>query len=89
MPLQVFECPEHGEFQITLKFSDHVPRFKLCPAMVKYHGLHDKTNNRGCNTQSQCSTHKCNWRSKHIIKPVAGVIVEGGTGGGKDMHLVR
>ena len=33
--------------------------------------------------------YPCGNDSLHIIKPIAAAIVQGGTGGGKDMHLKR
>jgi len=31
----------------------------------------------------------CGRISQHVLKPIATAIVQGGTGGGKDMHLPR
>ncbi len=75
MPLQIYFCPAHDEFQITIKFSDDVPITMSCPRIIC----------GGKRDGKKCPYNKC----KHIIKPIAGIIVEGGTGGGKDMHLVR
>ena len=90
MPLQVFECPEHGEFQTTLKFSEEVPKWKKCRRVLEHHGeeCDDERSNNPL-LLLECKFYECGLRSKHVIKPIACAIVEGGTGGGKDMHLVR
>ncbi len=34
MPLQVFECPRHGEFDVLLRFSQDVPQEANCPEVT-------------------------------------------------------
>jgi len=78
MPLQVYLCPNHGEFEIFMQFKDEIKDEVSCPKTIEavLSGYPRKI-------------PICSKPSKHIIKPIACAIVEGGTGGGKDMHLVR
>ena len=64
MPIQVYECPEHGEFELTLKFSDDVLTELPCPS----------------SPEPWSQTTACGLPSRHVIKPIAAAIVEGGTG---------
>ena len=34
MPRQIFRCPDHGEFEVTLLFMDDVPKRTFCQAWV-------------------------------------------------------
>ncbi len=88
MPLQVYECPDHGDFEITLKFSDKIPKYKLCSHVIEYcnPAWHKGTDH--CDSDS-CASYPCGNRSPHVTRPIAAAIVAGGTGGGKDMHLKR
>lgn len=31
MPIQVYECPMHGRFEVTVSFKDDVPSAQPCP----------------------------------------------------------
>ncbi len=88
MPLQVYECPTHGDFEITIKFSDKISKRKQCPVQVEYcnPGGHPGSD---YHDQPGCGHYQCKVWSPHVARPIAAAIVEGGTGGGKDMHLKR
>ncbi len=32
MPIQTYRCPEHGEFEVRLPFTEPVPPYQACPA---------------------------------------------------------
>ena len=51
MPIYVYECYDHGDFEITLKFSDKIPKRKQCPAQIKYCNPVDHNSNRSNDTQ--------------------------------------
>jgi ssDNA-binding Zn-finger/Zn-ribbon topoisomerase 1 len=35
MPIQVYSCPEHGEFELRLSFKDDVQTAGICPTCGK------------------------------------------------------
>jgi len=69
MPIQVYSCPIHGEFDVFMSFSDEIPELKPCPIV-------DPKDN-------------CGKRSVHVIKPPAGIVVQGGTGAGRGHTQAR
>jgi hypothetical protein len=79
MPIQVYKCEEHGEFNVIQKIEDLVWITKPCPVYVR------KKNPSTGGLELVC----CDKISRHVIEPLSGVIVKGGTGGGKDMHRKR
>src|SRR3990167_7127980 len=74
MPIQVFRCPKHGEFDIRMSFNQDVPQTYPC-------------------TSSWCGDKECfdpcGRPSQHIIKPPAGIVVQGGTGAGRGHTQAR
>jgi hypothetical protein len=62
--IYVYECPDHGRFEVPLKFGGDVPTSMPCPV--------------GPEPFSQSTV--CGAESKRIILPPAGVHVQGGTG---------
>lgn len=70
MPIQVYRCSEHGEFDVRLSFSDGVPDEYECPYTIE---TYDK------NREFYLGVVKCGKKGVHVIKPPAGVIIEGGT----------
>ncbi|KKK65148.1 hypothetical protein LCGC14_2977070 [marine sediment metagenome] len=75
MPIQVYKCPKHGEWELFMAFKDDVKPTNKCPHSLPQAG--------------QRFPQFCLRISKHILKPIAAAIVSGGTGAGKDMHLKR
>jgi len=73
MPIQTYLCHDHGEFEIFQAFADEVMQVYRCP-----HPVHPVGRRVTCGRDSQ-----------YVLKPIAAAIVQGGTGGGKDMHLPR
>ena len=67
MPTQIYECPEHGEFDVHLSFKDRIPGTWSCP--------------NKCPFDDPCAD-VCGVDSKHVLKPPAAIIVSGGTGAG-------
>jgi hypothetical protein len=63
-PVQVYLCPVHGEFEVKVPFSEDVPSELPCA--------------RSPEPWSQ--TTACGLPSRHVLKPIAAAIVEGGTG---------
>ncbi len=84
MPTYTYKCPVHGELDVPMiSYPDEVPKTAPCPVML-YEG------DEGDDGEIQPETEVlCNEDSEYVIKPIAAAIVEGGTGGGKDMHLKR
>ena len=39
MPIQVYRCPEHGEFELTVSFKADVPEVMRCPVDVEADGV--------------------------------------------------
>lgn len=76
MPIQVYLCPDHGDWELFTAFKDNVRQAQKCP----YQSPPKAGNRYGV---------FCLKISKHIVAPIAAAIVKGGTGGGKDMHLPR
>ncbi len=74
--IYVYECLIHKRFEIPLRFGSDIPTTWPCPAQNV-----DEVNYENLGV--------CGEDSRRIIMPPSGVIVKGGTGGGKDMHLVR
>lgn len=72
MPIQIYRCPVHGEFELRLSFKDEIPGEAQCP--VAAHDDCKRTPPSGCH---------CNEPSPHVLKPPAAIIVEGGTGAGQ------
>ncbi len=75
MPIHVYLCPEHGEWELFAAFKDDLRKTQKCP--------HSMSQGRKRFPQF------CMQVSEYILKPIAAAIVRGGTGGGKDMHLPR
>lgn len=75
MPIQVYSCPKHGEWELFTAFKDDVRQTQKCPHRLP----------KGDSAYEVF----CAQISQHILKPIAAAIVQGGTGGGKDMHLKR
>ena len=48
MPRQVYRCPEHGEFEVTIHIKEEVPPFLPCNAMLTDSAEHT--------TYTQCGT---------------------------------
>lgn len=82
MAFQVYLCKVHGEFQLTLTFAelDKVPPAvpRRCPVKVTRHTY------SGTEREEACGR-----KSKHILKPIATAIIEGGTGAGRGMYIDR
>jgi len=74
MPLQTYRCPSHGEFDIRLSFSQDVPQTYPCTGSW-------------CGDDACCDP--CGRASPHVIKPPAGIIVQGGTGAGRGHTQAR
>lgn len=70
----VYECSEHGPFEIPLPFGSEVPWWSLCPYMKE----HD---HKQC-TEAPCK-YACMRSSPRVLTPPSSVIVEGGTGARK------
>lgn len=72
MPIQIYRCPVHGEFEVKLSFKDKVLDEVQCPAGVQEYRP----------AASDVDVVPCGAGSPHVIKPPAAIIVEGGTGAG-------
>ena len=70
MPIQVYLCPDHGDWEVFTAFKDDIKSTGKCPHTLPSTGR----------------TIFCLKTSQHVVRPIAAAIVKGGTGGGKDMH---
>ena len=76
--IYVYSCPDHGRFEISLRFGSDVPTTWECP--------HWLSRDVDMAKLSEDGRVPCLKNSKRVILPPVGVTVKGGTGGGKDMH---
>jgi hypothetical protein len=42
MPRQVYRCPKHGEFELTVPVGDDVQKAVPCPAILGYKQIGDR-----------------------------------------------
>ena len=63
MPVQVYNCPVHGKFDVRLTFASSIPEFWLCPVDT----------DPDC-----CGGEFCDERSQHVLSAPAAIVVEGG-----------
>jgi len=71
-PLQTYKCPEHGEFEERIPFSQDVPATMRCPVKLC------PANKTGCDGKGRtCS--RCSRQSPHVLYPPAIRIVDGTT----------
>ena len=78
MPVQVFRCPAHGEFDINIPFSQDIPPTVRCKQTVPC-----------CDGDKGCHRAYCSIVSPHVIKAPAGIVVQGGTGAGRGHSQAR
>jgi len=78
MPVQVFRCPAHGEFDINIPFSQDIPPTVRCKQTVPC-----------CDGDKGCHRAYCSIVSPHVIKAPAGIVVQGGTGAGRGHTQAR
>ena len=74
MATQVFNCPKHGEFDVNIPFSQDIPQTYPCTGSW-------------CGDATCCDP--CARPSPHVIKPPAGIVVQGGTGAGRGHTQAR
>ena len=65
MATYIYTCPEHGEFEVQLKFGSDIPTMWKCPIAVEWDGVGGVF---------------CDERSPRKLTAPVAVIVEGGTG---------